>query len=589
MQRQKLSWSGARRWTLRGLLFVSALSTGCGQEGLESDAALEQQQQAAEQGEVSRPQLASLTAIPQEELHDRSRTLLEATLVPGQKGVTEVVVDSDTGEPSVLRDDGLSGDLKAGDGVFSGLSVVNFKDEIAHNQRIAEFSARFGDELVKATFDGREVVKQEPLRAQPAELFKPFNRIPLEPLGISFAIDPARSLLIRHSSVVNDPIRTYNPCTNTGNTAGVWTFNHLMTEMANQPATGITPATFTRRWLKHWEANQNVNFWNVPARPAMLTKIINPWPKLTDGSLDMARSPFKLVAIVNRLDLGKGTGPAAYGSRGAGELRFVFAAVDRSAGTCTVSPFLVIFEYGVPKTACPAVKSWAQQWANLSLITLGTAAFNPALEALTQQVVVRNAAPGKPNGNAINQIRTNENMLNPLWELREFRLFASGATPNHLSQHTMALTPGLARNNTADLASFINANTPAILANNYTVPLDWPVAGTNFLGGNALVASPPSTVFWKAPGIVNNNARHKFSFNTCDGCHGGEMATPFTHISWTGALSPFLSGPLTKTDPAVTSVSRTFNEMLMRQQHLNSVASQSCLSQAVAAPSALVH
>ncbi|HLL05474.1 MAG TPA: choice-of-anchor X domain-containing protein [Myxococcaceae bacterium] len=588
----KPSWNRSSRWSLRGLFFVTALSVGCGSaEESGQEPALEQQQQRQEEvPEVNVPRLASLTAIAQEELHERSRTLLQATLAPGQKEVTELRLDSDVGEPALLRDDGREGDEKAGDGVFSGLGFVNFKAEIQQNERVAEFSARFGDKLVKGTFDGRELVRQEPLRPLPRDIFKPFNPIPLQPVGISFAIDSARSLLVRHSSVVNDVTRTYDPCTNTGNPNGVWTFNHLMTEMANQPVTGISPSTFTRRWLKHWESTQSVNFWNVPARANMVPKIITPWPKLPDGSLDMSRSAFKLVAIVNRLDLGKGTAPAGYGGgNGGGELRFVFAAVDRSGGSCSVSPFLVIFEYGVPKTGCTAVKSWAQQWANLSLIALGNAAFNPALEALTQQVVLRNTVPTKPNGNAINQIRTNENLLNPTWELREFRLFASGATPNHLSQHTVVLTPGDARNNTADFASFVNTNSASILANTYTVPLDWPVVGTQFLGGNSLVPFPPSNVFWRAPGIMNNNARHKVSFNTCNGCHGGEMGTFFTHISETGALSPFLSGPFTKSDPVLPAVSRNFNEMLDRQQHLDSVASQSCLVRALDVRSALVH
>jgi hypothetical protein len=240
---------------------------------------LEQQQQAAEQGSEP-PRLASMIAIPQEDLSEKTKSIIRVSLAEGQKGVSEVVVESDVGEPSVLRDDGLSEDDKAGDGVFSGLSFVNLKAEQEQQHRIASFSDKYGDKLVTATFDGRELVSQTPMRALPDELFKPFNSIPLQPLGISFAIDSARSLLIRHSSVVTDPTRTYNPCANTGNAAGVWTFNHLMTEMANQPATGITPVTFTRRWLRHWEVNQTVNFWTVPARANVLSKIINPWPKL---------------------------------------------------------------------------------------------------------------------------------------------------------------------------------------------------------------------------------------------------------------------------------------------------------------------
>jgi hypothetical protein len=583
MQRAHSSRGHWDRRALGGVLFIGALLAGCAAEEPQPTALGAQVQRAAA-AVTAAPRLASITATPQETVSSRTRTLVEATLASGQAQVSQVTVDGDDGKAAVLRDDGTGGDAKAADGVFSGLATVDIKAEADHNNSIADFSSRFGDQLVDATFDGRELVRQVPLRPQSVDLFKPLSRIPLRPMGISFAIDPARSLIIRHTSVINDPTRTFDPCTGAGNPAGVWTFNHLMTEMANQPLTGITPSDFTRRWLRHWEVNQTINFWNVAARPAILPKITTPWPTIA-GLLDMNRSPFKLVAIVNRLDLGQGTAPSGYGGSGAGELRFVFAAVDRSGGGCSVGRFLVIFEYGVPKTRCLDVKSWAQQWANLSLIALGTAAFNPALQALTEQVVVRNAAPAKPNGSAINQVRTNEIMLAAPWELREFHIFAAGAAPNHLVEHTMALTPGDLRNGSADLTTFINTNTPAILANTYTVPLTW--AGNNFLGGNSQVPNPLTT-FWNSGGITNLVARFKFSQNTCNGCHAREMNTTFTHISETGVLSPFLSGPLNVSDP-VTAVVRSFNEILRRQNNLSSVASQSCLVRAFDLPAALTH
>jgi hypothetical protein len=95
-------------------------------------------------------------------------------------------------------------------------------------------------------------------------------------------------------------------------------------------------------------------------------------------------------------------------------------------------------------------------------------------------------------------------------------------------------------------------------------------------------------MFWNAPGIANLVARHKFSQNTCGSCHGREMNTTFTHISQSGALSPFLSGPMSVTDP-VSGVVRTFDELLLRQTHLNSVASQSCSTRALDVRAALTH
>lgn len=584
MQRVHSLWKSGRtsgRWVLGGLLVATAIWAGCAgpeaDDGDEAPAALGTAQQAAESAP---PRLASITATAQDQLSARSAALVEATLAPQTTSVQSVTVDGDDGKQAILRDDGTGGDRQAGDGVFSGPAVLDLAGEQAFNRAVAAASAQWGQELQDPTFDGRELVESRPLTALPDTTFKPLSPIPLRPIGISFAIDPARSLIIRHPSVVNDPTRTYDPCSNTGNPAGVWTFNHLMTEMANQPLTGATPANFTRSWLRHWELAQAINGWSVPARLAIQPKIITPWP-LVAGQLDMTKAPFKLVAIVNRLDLGRGSAPSGYGGSGAGELRFVFAAVDKQGGGCSIGRFLVIFEYGVPKTRCADVKTWAQQWANLSLIALGSAAFNPALQALTQQVVLRNTVPTKPNGNAINQIRTNEIMLASPWELREFRLLPTSVPL--LGETTTVLTPGDPRNNTATLANFINANTAAILAGTYTVPLTW--LG-NFLGANPRVPVP-ATTFWNAPGI-NLVARHKFSLNTCNGCHAREVNTTFTHINEFGGLSPFLSGSINVTDP-VSGVIRNFNEMLMRQTHLSSVASQSCLLRAMDAPAALTH
>ena len=66
-------------------------------------------------------------------------------------------------------------------------------------------------------------------------------------------------------------------------------------------------------------------------------------PALRAGeSLDMAKSPFRLLAIVNRLDLRK---TDSAGEFHAGEGRFVFGLVDVEAG-CMPLEFVVIFEYG---------------------------------------------------------------------------------------------------------------------------------------------------------------------------------------------------------------------------------------------------
>src|SRR5437667_375943 len=76
--------------------------------------------------------------------------------------------------------------------------------------------------------------------------------------------DDDKSLMITALPVVEDPTRTFNPCTGAGAPMGVWTFGHLMTEMANQSATGIDPADFALDWIKTWTAPRTINGLTVP-------------------------------------------------------------------------------------------------------------------------------------------------------------------------------------------------------------------------------------------------------------------------------------------------------------------------------------
>src|SRR6185295_14757022 len=102
-----------------------------------------------------------------------------------------------------------------------------------------------------------------------------------------------RVLMIRDVGVVTDPTRTVEPCTLAGNPNGVWTFNHLLTEMANPAASGIDPGDFVLNWLQNWLANKNGVINGDPTLPAraVMTSIINQWPKQPNGKLDLTKAP----------------------------------------------------------------------------------------------------------------------------------------------------------------------------------------------------------------------------------------------------------------------------------------------------------
>jgi len=496
-----------------------------------------------------------------------------------EKVAQQALVIQGGARPTLLRDDGVGADERAGDGMFS--AFVNFDAEgyEAELKRRAEVARKVGELPV---FKNRVLVGKKRLEIPRFMRFPPGDIITIFPFdGDPSAVDPARELMITDVGVVEDPTRTFNPCTNTGTPMGPWTFGKLMTEMANEQVTGIHPSDFTLRWLQQWSTDLVINGFTVPNRSAELNQeILNLWPRLLDGRLNLAMAPFRLLAIVNRIDL---RGSTAYGSGDAGEARFVFGLIrcDRTSP----ENFTVIFEYGIKKSSCFAVRDWAQQWRALGSILLVSPAYNPALQAITDQFTLRDADPSKlPNRSALNQLRTNETALlgnNSMWELREFRICSDAAVCGHgqLEQTTIAQTPDHSFTLTAALGGFINANQSAILAGTHTVPLQLPPS-TPFRGG---AIQPGAGFAWRSAATtpVNLDARHVFSLATCSGCHTHETRTDFVHIfprdaGSPAALSDFLTGLNQPTYDPVSGVPRTFHDLLDRQMKLDATANMAC-------------
>jgi hypothetical protein len=362
-----------------------------------------------------------------------------------------------------------------------------------------------------------------------------------------------RELMITNPSVVDDPVRTaFNPNLPAPRpeSRGVWTFGRLMRDMAPTPEDA---PDMTERMFRMWLTNQTVNGFTVQARPAMQQLLLDAWPRTPDDKLDLDRSPLTLQAIVNRIDVRN----LAQGH--AGEGRFVFA----------VSPFgnpqqfTVIVEYHLMAQTESDVLDWANAWHALSTLPFPSEAYNAALEAITLRFSGRGAAPGRVNGNALAHLRTNEIALSFQWELREFRL----SEESHLLEEAPdGLTPDFGFNFTPTLADFVNQNEAAIVAEQHTVPDQF--QGIPFAAGAVF----NNIDFWFAPGILNNEARHKFSLNTCNGCHGAETQTGFLHINPRFApggeslLSSFLTGE-TVFDP-ISGQPRTLNDLARRKADL---------------------
>ncbi len=398
------------------------------------------------------------------------------------------------------------------------------------------------------------------------------------------SIDVASALMVTAVNVVEDANNTFDVCTGAGTPGGPWTFAHLMREMSQ--GTGMSAEDFTLSWLSTWILPQAANGIVVshPGRAAQIqARIINPWLAASGGVPDLDRFPARLMAIVNRPDLANATG---YADGSGGEARFVFGLLDTSGGGCNTMPFTVIFEYAIEVQGCFGLKSWTQQWKDLDANPVGSAAYNDALEIITRKFTDHGSnASQLPNQSSLGQIRTNENALNPLWELREFTLQGpSASAPGLLELVTVKQTPRFGLNNSATLAAYISGESANILANNYTVPNKFPSLINPFLGATS---PTPFNTFWNAPGVVGlpdgADIRHNFSLNTCSGCHARETNTLFTHIGNLGrrnpgspaALSGFLTG-INVTDPVVPAITRSFNDLAQRQQKMAQILNSSC-------------
>ncbi|MDC0712284.1 CARDB domain-containing protein [Stigmatella sp. ncwal1] len=355
-------------------------------------------------------------------------------------------------------------------------------------------------------------------------------------------IDRQAELVITSLSVVEDPVRTAP--------GGAWHFGTLMKAMAGNQ----DPSTLVRQWLRTWNSAQTVNGMTLPARAQMQTLVLGPWEQRSGGAskpLDFNTAPFRLLAIVNRMDLRE---PGVQ----AGEGRFIFGVLDTQGKPLE---FTLILEYTLPGSSPEAILAWARDWHTLGQLGLGSANYKAKLQQITDRFTLAGVMPTRPFGSAISQLRTNEAALSTLWEMREFSLTVQGLKPAG-----MALTPDFGFNNSASLGNFIRANEAAILAEQYQVPTVF--SGSPFLAAAARV--PDETFFWRAPS-VSVEARHKFSLNTCSGCHSGETKTDFTHILPRAAgqasnLSLFMRGISVK-DP-LGNVTRTFNDMGRRAEDM---------------------
>lgn len=505
--------------------------------------------------------------IPGDRLHSLLIAYYSRENYPGK-----FVQVPDNGSPLVFRDDGKGEDKIAGDGYFTAKIVVDidgFRDE----------AVTINDEIQLAGYPAFHFVNREMIQdPNKADMFNLAKFDAFEPVSVAGLktynkkiVDSLRthSLFLTALPVVEDPKRTWNPCTQQGNPEGPWTFQFLMRQLASRSpgklASDSEVSDFVLKWLDNWSVSQVINGDTVAARPLLKQVLTIPWLQksaaegLPKGQLDMKYAPFRLLAIVNRFDQRE-----SFDGEPAGEARFIFTLLDAE---CTDSKaYTVAFEYVINKPAdCDSIRSWASQWYNLKDLIVGSEAYNAALEKITNQFTVCGSNVNGVNQSSLKSLRSNDQALTSkdiptVGEFREFVLDPAS--------HLFVLRP--VTNAAADrynvkmdnqdverFANYVNTHQTEIISGNFTLPLtylDAPFLGgkTRIIGGIP-VGEPPVPFHWdgteeKSKGYIRSaEARHMISLNACSGCHAGETQTEFwqtfpTFYGTESPLSGFLAG-----------------------------------------------
>jgi hypothetical protein len=411
------------------------------------------------------------------------------------------------------------------------------------------------------------------------------------------AIAPEKSLLINDVGVVEDAIRTRWKSGGIADDdrSGIWHFGRIMTEVLKGNSAAASPAKRVETWFrKHW-----IDTVPVARRPALEAKLLGAWPRV-GGELNLKRPPLRLLAIAMRVDL---RNPSTIPHQGranfpyAGELRFVYGVLN-SEGKKT--PFTIIVEFAMPlksRSGEIAIDQWARDITTLSQLEPGDCEYNMKLEQITRRVTRMNTMKGYtfnrgdliPNNSALLQVRSNERIDSGQHDFREWYQSETQVS-SEFGNLVIAInsdTPRDDYNGTDDLAARINGSEEIQWGIFFQQDNSSRILATR---GSGNLASSGKT-YWHAPrieclnptalgfssdptGLANcsSELRHRFSLNTCTGCHAREagIARPF-HVrprnpGEPSDVSPFLTG-IEVADPETGKV-RTLNDLSRRAADL---------------------
>ena len=341
--------------------------------------------------------------------------------------------------------------------------------------------------------------------------------------GLSNSINPDKEITIRDLRVIEDSTRSLDPCVLGQEPLPPWSFGKIMQNVAEQ-AGAADASAFVKDWLDTWTREQVVNGHLV--EPVPIDQFITvPWLAASGGErLDLGHAPFRLMSIVNRIDLSQ--------QDGKGEFRMEYVATNTF---CEPIHFWIIFEFELPVESAEDLRALAERWHALGSLPFGEE-YNAALQSITDEL-------SSARLKHVNTVEEEASVFE--WNYRSFSLACGSLVNVPLFQ-----SPDVFDDGNPALISWVNANQSDILADRHVVP-------DELLGGDT------RNLDWVGIGFEDPiEVRHHFALATCSGCHNGETRTAFTHTNRrrqgeATVLSRYMTGE-TIVDPG--GQPRTFNE-----------------------------
>jgi len=258
------------------------------------------------------------------------------------------------GGNTIFHDDGTGPDSVSGDGVYAAYlkenitsfltSVQSLHDNLATKGSFTTFTGHFGQvNTTTPIFDVENFNNNHQVE---------FDQKLINGVDCGNNILRQNSLFITDLSVVEDEARTYRVSDGTGTITGVWTFGNLIKNIVNSAHYGDNNygevRTFLKQWVGSYMVSRTLNGQSTLGRTDIYTFLIEPWLRKanasnpsytshgqnnwqtdwdqTDETSLVQNAPFKLMAIVNRLDL---RGNSYYSSSMglSGETRFIYTLI----------------------------------------------------------------------------------------------------------------------------------------------------------------------------------------------------------------------------------------------------------------------